>query len=207
MRPEMLAPNGFLHAATVVGLADTACGYACLAHLPETARSFTTIELKSNFLGTATEGTIRAVAQGVHLGRSTQVWDATVVCARRQDNRAVSLHADGAVLIASAREGDPPARAAEPARRPIGSMLPSPKFRPQAGSSGIKRDQAGSSGLKQTQADSSGLDRHQIASSHTPHSKRRSRAAQRERPIAEQCPARQARRPRTPDIPTRRSPT
>jgi 1,4-dihydroxy-2-naphthoyl-CoA hydrolase len=78
VRPELLAPNGFLHAATVVGLADTACGYACLAHLPETAKNFTTVELKSNFVGTATEGTLRAVATAVHLGRSTQVWDATV---------------------------------------------------------------------------------------------------------------------------------
>lgn len=78
VRRELLAPNGFLHAASVIGLADTACGYACLAHLPETARSFTTIELKSNFLGTCLEGTIRAVTKGVHLGRTTQVWDATV---------------------------------------------------------------------------------------------------------------------------------
>src|SRR5579863_6174622 len=78
VRPEVLAPNGFLHAATVVGLADTCCGYACIAHLPENARSFTTIELKSNFLGTSREGTIRAVATAVHLGRSTHVWDATV---------------------------------------------------------------------------------------------------------------------------------
>ncbi|MEX3975656.1 PaaI family thioesterase [Paraburkholderia caribensis] len=78
VRSELLAPNGFLHAATVIGLADTACGYACLAHLPDNARNFTTIELKSNFLGTSTEGTIRAVAKAVHLGRSTQVWDATV---------------------------------------------------------------------------------------------------------------------------------
>ncbi|MEM5389373.1 PaaI family thioesterase [Paraburkholderia phymatum] len=78
VRSELLAPNGFLHAATVIGLADTACGYACLAHLPDNARNFTTVELKSNFLGTSTEGTIRAVVKGVHLGRSTQVWDATV---------------------------------------------------------------------------------------------------------------------------------
>ncbi len=78
VRRELLAPNGFLHAASVIGLADTACGYACIAHLPETARSFTTIELKSNFLGTCIDGTIRAVAKGVHLGRTTQVWDATV---------------------------------------------------------------------------------------------------------------------------------
>ncbi|WP_322014400.1 PaaI family thioesterase [Paraburkholderia sp. J12] len=78
VRSNLLAPNGFLHAATVIGLADTACGYACFAHLPAGAKNFTTIELKSNFLGTAREGTLTAVATGVHLGRSTQVWDATV---------------------------------------------------------------------------------------------------------------------------------
>jgi 1,4-dihydroxy-2-naphthoyl-CoA hydrolase len=88
VRPDLLAPNGFLHAATVIGLADTACGYACLAHLPETAKSFTTIELKSNFLGTASEGTIQAVASGAHLGRSTQVWDATVFA---PDGKTIAL--------------------------------------------------------------------------------------------------------------------
>ncbi|HPT55420.1 MAG TPA: PaaI family thioesterase, partial [Casimicrobium sp.] len=34
IREELLAPNGYLHAATVVGLADTMCGYGCIAHLP-----------------------------------------------------------------------------------------------------------------------------------------------------------------------------
>jgi 1,4-dihydroxy-2-naphthoyl-CoA hydrolase len=88
VRPQLLAPNGFLHAATVIGLADTACGLACLAHLPADARSFTTVELKSNFLGTATDGTIRTVAQGVHLGRTTQVWDATV---HAPDGKTIAL--------------------------------------------------------------------------------------------------------------------
>ncbi|POR55821.1 uncharacterized protein (TIGR00369 family) [Paraburkholderia eburnea] len=78
IRSELLAPNGFLHAATVVCLADTACGYGCFAHLPTGAKNFTTIELKSNFLGTAREGRLSVVATGVHLGRSTQIWDATV---------------------------------------------------------------------------------------------------------------------------------
>ena len=50
---QHLAPNGYLHAATVVALADTACGYGCLTSLPESATGFTTIELKANFLGTA----------------------------------------------------------------------------------------------------------------------------------------------------------
>ncbi|HVL76725.1 MAG TPA: PaaI family thioesterase [Noviherbaspirillum sp.] len=78
VRPQLLAPNGYLHAGTIVTLADTACGYACMAHLPEGAVSFTTIELKSNFVGTAREGTIDCTAQAVHTGRNTQVWDALV---------------------------------------------------------------------------------------------------------------------------------
>ncbi len=78
LRGELLAPNGYLHAATVVALADTSCGYGTFANLPEGASGFTTIELKSNFLGTAREGTIECEARLVHGGRTTQVWDATV---------------------------------------------------------------------------------------------------------------------------------
>ena len=78
VKPVFLAPNGFLHAATVIALADTASGYATIAHLPDGASNFTTIELKANFLGTATDGTLRADASAAHQGRTTQVWDATV---------------------------------------------------------------------------------------------------------------------------------
>ena len=78
VRREVMAPNGFLHAASVVALADTSCGYGCVALLPEGAKGFTTIELKSNFLGTARDGSIFCRATPVHLGRTTQVWDATV---------------------------------------------------------------------------------------------------------------------------------
>ena len=79
IEPHHLAPNGYLHAASVIALADTAAGHGCIAHLPEGARGFTTIELKSNFLGTVLSGRIAAVARLVHGGRNTQVWDATVV--------------------------------------------------------------------------------------------------------------------------------
>ena len=78
VRREVMAPNGFLHAAAVIALADTSCGYGCVASLPEGAKGFTTIELKSNFLGTAREGHIACRATPVHLGRTTQVWDAVV---------------------------------------------------------------------------------------------------------------------------------
>jgi uncharacterized protein (TIGR00369 family) len=78
LRQELMAPNGFLHAATVIALADTSCGYACVANLPQGASGFTTLELKSNFLGTTREGAIFCRAKPAHLGRTTQVWDAVV---------------------------------------------------------------------------------------------------------------------------------
>lgn len=78
IRPEHLAPNGFLHGAVVVALADTACGYGTLAHLPPGAASFTTVELKTNYLGTARDGAIVCDAVPLHMGRSTHVWDAEV---------------------------------------------------------------------------------------------------------------------------------
>jgi 1,4-dihydroxy-2-naphthoyl-CoA hydrolase len=75
---SVIAPNGYLHAGTIVTLADTVAGYGCVASLPAEATGFTTIELKSNHLGTTLDGTIVAVATPVHRGKSTQVWDAVV---------------------------------------------------------------------------------------------------------------------------------
>jgi 1,4-dihydroxy-2-naphthoyl-CoA hydrolase len=89
VRKDLHAPNGFLHAGTVVTLADTACGYGCVAHLPPTAKGFTTIELKSNHLGTALAGTIEVEARAAHMGRSTHVWDATV--RHRESGKTIAL--------------------------------------------------------------------------------------------------------------------
>ena len=94
--PWMMAPNGFLHAATQVMLADTCAGYATLAHLPEGAKGFTTLELKSNFLGTAKEGVLSVEAVAEHLGRTTQVWSATVVDAK---GRKLSLFRCSQIIL------------------------------------------------------------------------------------------------------------
>lgn len=89
VRPQLLAPNGYLHAGTVVTLADTAAGYGCIANLPDGASGFTTIELKSNHLGTAREGIVECKATAVHLGRTTQVWDAVVT--HRDSGRTIAM--------------------------------------------------------------------------------------------------------------------
>ena len=78
VQPQLMAPNGYLHAGSLVTLADTMCGYGCVLNLPDKASGFTTIELKSNHLGTALDGTVAVLATPAHLGRTTQVWDAVV---------------------------------------------------------------------------------------------------------------------------------
>src|SRR5450432_3016734 len=72
------APNDYLHAGSIVTLADTIAGYACLYNLPDKGISFTTIELKSNFLGSVKNGSVKAEASLQHSGKTTQVWDVTV---------------------------------------------------------------------------------------------------------------------------------
>ena len=89
VKQSLMAPNGFLHAGSVVTLADTSAGYGCGANLPQGATGFTTIELKSNHLGTARDGTIECTAKAAHLGKTTQVWDAVVT--HRESGKTIAL--------------------------------------------------------------------------------------------------------------------
>jgi len=85
----LMAPNGFLHAGSVVTLADSCAGYGCIVNLPEHASGFTTVELKSNHLGTAREGTIECISKPVHIGRTTHVWDSIVT--HRESAKTIAL--------------------------------------------------------------------------------------------------------------------
>ena len=89
IKKALMAPNDFLHAGSVVALADTAADYGCVANLPEGATGFTTLELKSNHLGTAREDTVDCIAKAAHLGWTTQVWDAMVT--HRESGKALAL--------------------------------------------------------------------------------------------------------------------
>lgn len=86
---QLMAPNGYLHAGSVVTLADTCAGYGCIANLPVGATGFTTVELKSNHLGTAREGIVECTATAVHLGKTTQVWDAIV--SHKESGKTIAL--------------------------------------------------------------------------------------------------------------------
>ena len=89
VKKQHMAPNGYLHAGSVINLVDTSAGYGCMANLPPGATGFTTIELKSNHLGTARDGTLECTATPVHMGRTTQVWDAVV--RHRESGKTIAL--------------------------------------------------------------------------------------------------------------------
>jgi 1,4-dihydroxy-2-naphthoyl-CoA hydrolase len=106
VKPWLLAPNTFLHAGAVIVLADVSAGYGCIANLPAGAVGFTTVELKSNHVGTARDGTIECVAKAMHLGRTTQVWDAIVT--HRESGKTVALfRCTQMVLYAESGAGSP----------------------------------------------------------------------------------------------------
>ena len=89
IRPEFLAPNGFIHAAVLVSFADSLCGSGTVEALPHGATGHTTIELKANLLGTVRKGIVECRATLLHGGRTTQVWDATVVA--RETGKTIAL--------------------------------------------------------------------------------------------------------------------
>ncbi|MEM1299933.1 MAG: PaaI family thioesterase [Pseudomonadota bacterium] len=89
LRKGVMSWNGFLHGGTVVAIADTCCGYGTVASLPEGATGFTTVDLSTNFLGTALKGTVTCRAKPLHKGRTTQVWDAQLTA---ENNPKVLAH-------------------------------------------------------------------------------------------------------------------
>ena len=84
-----LASNGYLHAASVVALADTTAGYGRVANLPDGALGFTTLELKTNHLATLISGAMVSAGRLSHGGRTTQVWDVTVTA--EETSKALAL--------------------------------------------------------------------------------------------------------------------
>ena len=87
--PELIAGTGFLFAPAVISLADTLCAAGCGANIPE-GTSFTTVELKTNFLGSARAGErVVGVATPAHLGGRTHVWD--VVVTNEAKGRTIAL--------------------------------------------------------------------------------------------------------------------
>jgi len=89
VKKEFFAPNGFLHAGSIITFADTIAGYSSIAHLPEKGKSFTTLELKSNFIKAIREGALKCECIAEHLGRTTHVW--RVIVRNQETDKKIAL--------------------------------------------------------------------------------------------------------------------
>lgn len=66
-RPDLLQQHGFLHAAALTAVVDSACGFAALTLMPPEA-AVLTIEFKVNFLAPAAESASAPSAVSCGLG-------------------------------------------------------------------------------------------------------------------------------------------
>ena len=89
VRPDLCTLGRTLHGGAIMALADSVGAAATVINLPEDAKGTTTIESKTNFIGSAKEGmTIIATATPVHRGRRTQVWQTRL---ETEDGKLVAM--------------------------------------------------------------------------------------------------------------------
>lgn len=89
VRPDLCTTGGTLHGGAVMAFADSLGAIGAFLSLPEGAKSTTTIESKTNFLGAAKAGTtVMAEATPVHSGKRTGVWQTKIT---GEDGKAVAL--------------------------------------------------------------------------------------------------------------------
>jgi uncharacterized protein (TIGR00369 family) len=104
----LIAGTGYLWAPVVLTIADALCAFGVSRHRPEGAASFTTLEAKANFLGSAKEDeSVVGRATPMHLGGTTQVWDATVT--NETTGRPMAAYRCTQLLLYPRPRGAPPA--------------------------------------------------------------------------------------------------
>jgi 1,4-dihydroxy-2-naphthoyl-CoA hydrolase len=86
---DLIAGTGYLFAPAIIALADTCAAIGCGANISE-GETFTTVELKTNFLSSSRVGErVECRCTPAHLGRRTQVWDAIVT--KQSTGRTMAL--------------------------------------------------------------------------------------------------------------------
>lgn len=89
VRPDICTAGHILHGGAIMAFADTLGATGAFLNLPEGAKGTTTIESKTNFIGSAPEGsTVEAESVPLHLGRRSSVWQTRIM---RQDGKLVAL--------------------------------------------------------------------------------------------------------------------
>jgi 1,4-dihydroxy-2-naphthoyl-CoA hydrolase len=79
VRAELCTGGSILHGGAIMSLADTLGAFGAMHVLPEGGKGTTTLESKTNFLGSAKVGeTVLAHCTPVHVGRRTSVWQTKI---------------------------------------------------------------------------------------------------------------------------------
>lgn len=97
VRPEICTAGHILHGGAIMAFADTLGAAGAFLNLPEGA-STTTIESKTNFIGSAKEGSIVAAeSTPVHIGKRTSVWTTKIT---REDGKLVAIVTQSQMVLA-----------------------------------------------------------------------------------------------------------
>ncbi len=88
VRPEVCTIGGILHGGAIMALADTLGAVGAFVNLPPNART-TTIESKTNFMGSAPVGS-RVIGEStpLHLAMRTTVWQTQI---KTEEGKLVAL--------------------------------------------------------------------------------------------------------------------
>ena len=100
VRDELCTRPAVLHGGAIMAFADTLGAFATVLNLPAGATT-TTIESKTNFFRAVPLGeTARAVCIPLHRGRTTMVWQTTIM---RVDNKEAAIVTQTQLVITSWR--------------------------------------------------------------------------------------------------------
>jgi uncharacterized protein (TIGR00369 family) len=88
VKPEICTASHIMHGGAIMAFADTLGAIGAFLNLPEGALT-TTIESKTNFIGSAKEGTtVLAETTPLHVGRRSSVWQTRLT---REDGSLVAV--------------------------------------------------------------------------------------------------------------------
>ncbi len=76
--PSLCTAGGLLHGGVIMALADSAGAACALLNLPDNASGTTTIESKTNFVGSIKSGRVSATSAILHRGGTTIVVETAV---------------------------------------------------------------------------------------------------------------------------------
>jgi 1,4-dihydroxy-2-naphthoyl-CoA hydrolase len=97
VKPELCTAANIMHGGAIMAFADTLGAVGAFLNLPEGALT-TTIESKTNFVGSAKEGsTIVAESTPIHIGRRSSVWQTRIT---REDGKLVAIVTQTQMVLA-----------------------------------------------------------------------------------------------------------